>query len=118
MKCLMTFLLTGMLATGCMAQSCADLPASFPDYGTAQALVLQADFPIDEEADTSRSSWIEGARYLSCDGQTGFFLLQAGGRTYLHQDVPRTLWEGFRQADSMGSYYNRYLKGRYRLRLE
>ncbi len=118
MKWLMSLLLTGMLSSGCTAQSCAELPASFPDYDTAERLVLQAHFPIDETVDTSRSSWIEGARYLSCDGKTGFLLLRAGGRTYVHQDVPLEIWEGFKSAASLGSYYNRLLKGRYRLKLE
>ena len=32
---------------------------------------------------------------------------------YLDKDVPKDLWSRFKQADSLGSFYNRQIKGRY-----
>jgi hypothetical protein len=63
------------------------------------------------------SSWIGSAEYYNADG-LGYFILnvKTGSRkSYIHQGVPVSLWEGFRTAPSKGRYYNRNLKGRYRL---
>jgi hypothetical protein len=36
------------------------------------------------------------------------------GRTYDHPGVPYSVYAGLMQAASMGAYYNRYIRGRYR----
>lgn len=96
--------------------TCGDLPNSFSSYSVAVSLVRAATFPIEQSANTSRSSWIDGAEYYSCDGRTGYFILLTNGRTYIHEGVPFSVWRGFKQAGSFGSFYNRELKGIYRMR--
>ena len=36
------------------------------------------------------------------------------GRTYDHPGVPYSVYEGLMQAPSKGSFYNSYIRGRYR----
>jgi KTSC domain-containing protein len=36
------------------------------------------------------------------------------GRTYDHPGVPYSVYEGLMQASSKGTYYVRYIRGRYR----
>lgn len=35
------------------------------------------------------------------------------GESYLYLDFPRNEWEDFRSADSLGSYFNKYIKNNY-----
>jgi len=35
------------------------------------------------------------------------------GRIYDHPGVPYSIYVGFMNAESMGAYYNRYIRGRY-----
>lgn len=95
--------------------SCEQLPASFGSYNTALTQVHAATFPISENIDTYTSSWIRSARFRSCDGDSGFLIISTDQRDYIHLSVPMSLWEGFKNAQSYGSYYNRNLKGRYSL---
>ena len=36
------------------------------------------------------------------------------GRIYNHPGVPPSVYEAFMDAESMGAYYNRHIRGRYR----
>lgn len=36
------------------------------------------------------------------------------GRVYDHPNVPYHIYIGLMQADSMGAYYNRHIRGKYR----
>ena len=96
---------------------CSQLPSSFPSYREGLLKVEQASFPINDRVDTSRSSWIRSASYHSCGDGSGFMVLVTDSRTYLHQGVPMEVWEGFKNANSFGSNYNRRIKGRYQLQL-
>ncbi len=96
---------------------CSQLPSSFPSYGEGLLRVEQAAFPINDRVDTSRSSWIRTASYHSCGDGYGFMVLATDSQRYLHQGMPMEEWEGFKNANSFGSYYNRHIKGRYQLQL-
>jgi hypothetical protein len=106
-----------LLAYSC-GRSCADLPKTFKNYEAAIDQVEAASFAIDETVKTPESSWIKSATFSSCDGNLGFFLLRVKDETYIYQDVPLELWEGFKQTDSKGGFYNREIKGRYKLQRE
>ena len=94
---------------------CANLPASFSSYSEAMDQIRSASFRIAEEQNTDESSWVRGAEFYSCDGATGFFILRTDDQEYVHVDVPVAVWQGFKEASSFGTYYNTYIKRRYRL---
>jgi hypothetical protein len=97
------------------SNSCLLLPASFSSYDEAKASVRGASFRIQDELSTDASSWVRHAEYYSCDGLTGYFILTTDRGSYMHQGLPLQVWEGFKQASSYGAYYNRNIKGRYRM---
>jgi hypothetical protein len=97
------------------SNSCQLLPTSFSSYEEALARVRGASFRIQEEQSTEKSSWVRGAEYYSCDGLTGYFILTTDRGSFIHQGVPSAVWEDFKQASSYGAYYNRNIKGRYRM---
>ena len=99
-------------------QDCNKLPASYTSYVQASQLIKSSTFKMHESVNTSKSSWVRGADYYSCDGQEGYLIIKADDRDYIHQNVPIDTWNGFKKASSFGSYYNNFIKGNYRLTLK
>ncbi|HMQ77527.1 MAG TPA: hypothetical protein PKE21_15350 [Flavobacteriales bacterium] len=76
--------------------SCGDLPATFESYEQALRMVRSADFMIAEHQDTDGSSWVRGAEFYSCDGESGYFILTTEQGSYIHRGVPLAVWNGSR----------------------
>ncbi len=106
------FLLTFV---SCTSQDCKNLPQSFNSYSSATKQVKSATFKIKESANTSGSSWIQSANFYSCDGVKGYFIFKAQGKEYIHAGVPVDVWIGFKNAGSKGGYYNRNIKGQFKV---
>ena len=105
------------LALNEQSDDCSSL-GNFKSYDEAIAKVKDAKFKVYESVDTDKSSWIRGAYYYSCDGQSGFLIIETDKRPYIHAGVPLSAWNGFKTASSLGSYYDHNIKGRYRLYLK
>lgn len=99
----------------CAGQDCNKIPSNFSSYEQAKAFVQTSVFKIKETIDTSKSSWIRGATFYSCDGQKGFLLIKTDKKDYIHQNVPIEIWREFKSASSFGSYYSNYIRGKYQL---
>lgn len=93
--------------------SCDKLPTQFSSYDQAVSKIESSDFKITEEANTSKSSWIRGASFYSCDGNTGFYILQTDKQDYLYTNMPYSIWTEFKNAESLGNFYNENIKHRY-----
>ncbi|MFV8352013.1 KTSC domain-containing protein [Flavobacterium sp. XS2P14] len=115
MKKIIAFLIFLSL-TSC-GNNCEEIPNSFINYDQAKEVVLSSNFKRIDKADVSDSSWISSAKYFSCDGLSGFFVIETGNRIYIHQDMPYEVWENFKNADSKGSFYSRNIRGNYQLKL-
>ncbi len=63
-----------------------------------------------ESVDTSKSSFVKSARYKESDKH---LILNLSGSSYEYCDVPLSIWNSFKRADSFGTYYNSQIKGRY-----
>lgn len=113
---IVVILLSGLNAF-CSAQDCKILPSSFPCYEVALKIVKAATFKVKETVDASRSSWIRGATFYSCDSRTGFLIIKTDDGEYIHQALPMEVWRGFKTAPSMGSYYQANIRNRYKLKL-
>lgn len=106
-------ILSFLSCTADAQQSCEELEEKYVDADGMVDLLDQTSFSISEQFNTSQSSWIKSASYYSCDGAKGYFVLRTYKKVYLYKDVPKDLWIRFKQADSLGSFYNRQIKGRY-----
>ena len=111
--CIVLFL---FLFYSCSSQDCDKLPESFNSYPEAIKLVKKSQFKITESASTPNSSWIKSAKYYSCDGKQGCFIYTTNtNREYIHYGLPMSVWIGFKNASSKGTYYNASIKNRYQL---
>lgn len=105
------------IPTSCRSQNCNTIPTKFASYSQAINIVESSIFKIDERINTSKSGWILDAHYYSCDGKTGFFIIQTKPRKYIHANMPVSVWKQIKKAGSFGSFYDYNIKGRYRLYL-
>jgi hypothetical protein len=99
--------------TSLFSQDCKLMPAHFTSYNAATAWVKKASFKFTDNVNTSKSSWIRSASYYSCDGKTGFFIFSTDDMEYIHANMPVSIWNEFKHADSFGKYYNLNIKHRY-----
>lgn len=112
-----TFLSFTIFLTSCGGVNCDKLPKTYSSYREAIKTIQAAHFNIQETINTSSRSWITEASYYSCDGKVGFFIFKTHGREYIYSGVPISVWEGFKNARSYGSYYDHRIKYRYHFRL-
>lgn len=112
---LLKFLIIFIVFQACQSQPCEKLPIVFSNYKEATSLIENANYKLKDEVNTDKSSWIRSAKFYSCDGAIGFFILQTDKKTYYHQDMSLEVWEGFKNAESFGTYYNSFVKNKYTL---
>lgn len=113
-KHIIPFLLI-LFSTSCSGQDCKTLNENFNNYESALKVIKSADFSFSDNCNTNKSSWIENAKYYSCDNKTGYLLLETKSKTYIHKKVPIERWNDFKKAESFGNYYNRNIKNRFQL---
>lgn len=106
-----------LLLCSCSGTDCNKLPATFSSFSEADKQIENSQFAFKDEVNTDKSSWIRGAKYFSCDNQTGFFIMTTDKQDYLYQNLPIDIWTGFKNASSFGQYYNSNIKHRYQLQL-
>lgn len=104
-----------VLLFSCNKQNCTDLPVSFLSYKDAILKIQKSRFSLQDNCNTSKSSWIKKASFYSCDNIAGFLLITTKTKTYIHYEVPLKIWLEFKDSDSFGKFYNRNIKGKYQL---
>ena len=99
--------------SACAPNNCSTLDGENLSADEMVFAIEGRDFDYSDFGDTSKSSWIRAAKYYSCDGEFGYFMLETDDKVYLHKDVPLRMWHGFKRSNSFGRFYNDQLKGRY-----
>lgn len=92
---------------------CNQLPQHYSSYHEAIVKIKAGHFQVQESANTSQSSWVRSASFYSCGGSSGFFILKTDEEEYIHSQVPYSVWQGFKNASSFGSYYDHNIKHKY-----
>lgn len=115
MKIKFTILLVSLaiLFYSCNRINCDQLPKKYSSYEEAIKTIKSTHFRIEETINTSNSSWVKGASYFSCDGITGYFILKTDKQEYIYSSIPVDIWNGFKNAESCGSYYDYNIKHHY-----
>lgn len=104
-----------LLSISCNSQNCSDLKENFTSYEQAKKSIETTSFTFSDKCNTSKSSWILGTEYYSCDNKNGYFLIRTKKKTYIHKSLPKELWNEFKKAESFGKFYNSKIKGNYQL---
>lgn len=112
------FVISTLISCNSTAQDCKNIQQTFSSYNAAIDKIQAASFKFTDRLPLGKSSWITSANYYSCDGISGYLIYttkKAG--QYIHQQVPLFIWQNFKNATSSGSYYDKNIKGRYKLQL-
>lgn len=117
MKKIIFYALTCITFNACGQVDCNKLQQNFKSYQEAKSKISNTKFTITETVNTSRSSWVRGASFYSCDKKYGYFIIQTNKGNYIYKNLPINIWYGFKNAGSFGSYYDRNIKKRYQLYL-
>jgi hypothetical protein len=96
---------------------CNSLQSNFSSYNEAINIIESTKFTLTDYVNTTNSSWIREAYFYSCDKNFGYFVIKTNKNMYIHKDLPTSVWNGFKNANSFGSYYNNNIKNRYQLNL-
>ncbi|MDI5886536.1 KTSC domain-containing protein [Flavobacterium yafengii] len=99
------------------SQNCKELPGSYKNHEEAITIVLSTNFKYTNNCDVSESSFITSADYYSCDNKEGYLIAGINNKKYIYQNMPYEVWEGFKNAESKGKFYNHKIRGSYRLSL-
>lgn len=109
------FSLILLVVISCNTNKCEDIPTVFNSYKEVLSTIDNTSFNLEESANASSSSWISQANFYSCDKITGFFVLKKGSKTYVFSDVPALVWNRFKNAESLGKFYNSEIRNKYHL---
>lgn len=102
----------------CSGFDCKHLPNTYSSYESALKTIKTTHFNLRETTNTSKSSWIKGASYYSCDGSSGYLIVETYNQEYLHSNVPVNIWVSFKNSNSFGNYYNHNIKNNFPFYLE
>ena len=80
------------------------------DWITVKYRDTQVDISDFLTTNTSNSSFIENAYY---DSDNEYLILKMNWTYYHRCEVPRYVWNDFKNADSKWTYYNKYIKWEY-----
>lgn len=116
MKKLVLILVVICIAS-CKGQNCEDISTTFANYKEVISVIKSTNFTLEDDVNTSNSSWIRKANYYSCDNITGFFVLKTDKKNYVFEKVPISVWKQFKNADSYGKFYNSKIRNKYHLYL-
>ena len=117
MRNYMFYLLLCASFTAFGQKNCNELNGSFSSYSGVIKKINSTRFTLKDNANTSRSSWVIGASYYSCDKKFGYFLIKTKKRNYIYKDLPINIWFSFKNASSFGSYFDKNIKNKYQLYL-
>ncbi|MDA9025489.1 KTSC domain-containing protein [Flavobacteriaceae bacterium] len=104
-------LLFFLLIISCNSKDCKGLPSSFKSYEEELSEIKSVDFKFEDYLTTSKSSFIDSATYLSCDGINGYMIIEIKNTDYIYHNIPISLWNSFINANSFGTFYNLNIKG-------
>lgn len=109
----LSFIGISLIIISCSSKSCNELPTPFSNYEQAITEIKSTGFSLEDSVDTSRSSFIKSASFYSCDSKVGYLIIGIRSTEYIYQNVPISVWEELKEADSFGSFYNNNIKGNY-----
>jgi hypothetical protein len=93
--------------------TCADLPDHFTNIDKALEFIRNCNFEFEEAFEALSVRGIRNVSYHSCDKEAGFLVLVTHDRTFIHKEVPMKIWEAFKYAESIETYYRLNIKFTY-----
>lgn len=97
---------------------CSNLTPNWKSEKEAITKIEKSSFTMSEYVTPENSSWMQSAHYYSCDELNGYLIVKGKETTFVHQDVPKNVWNDLKNARSIGGFYNFYIKDKFRFSKE
>ncbi|MCG8310215.1 MAG: KTSC domain-containing protein [Cytophagales bacterium] len=94
-------------------ENCAQISQGWNSEEDAIEQVQNTIFKTHETI-LPKDSWVKIAHFYSCDDEYGFVIVQSTDTTFIHQNVPKTVWAALKEARSVSGFYNFYIKNIYK----
>jgi hypothetical protein len=73
-------------------------------------IIEESSFRFDQQFKISRLSGIRGGNYYSCDGNSGFLIVEVDKEKELYVDVPKSTWDEFIRSSDLDGFYQNNIK--------
>ena len=61
------------------------------------------------------SDWIDKLSYCAYGAVQSYLIMKTKRKSYIHEPISKELWDALINSDSVGSFYARRIKGKYRV---
>jgi hypothetical protein len=89
---------------------CNNIPKDLGNRTQAIRTLSETEFTFEQSLETLQVFGVKKAIFYSCDGNLGYLMVNTSRRNYLYENVPRELWENFKNANSIDGFFNKNLK--------
>lgn len=94
---------------------CSNILEGWKSDKQAISKIQKTSFETSESISPDNSAWMTGAHFYACDSESGFLIVEADKKVFVHQEVPTVIWTALKDAKSVGGFYNFYIKNNYKL---
>lgn len=98
-----------------MEDNCTQISNNWKTEKEAISRIETTTFKTSESVRPDETSWMTSAHFYSCDDEFGYLIIKSNKKTFIHQDVPKSVWIALRDARSNGGFYNFYIKNKFKL---
>lgn len=95
--------------------NCSSISENWNSEKEAIVAIETSTFTFSESIRPDTQSWMTSANFYSCDNEAGYLIVKCEKKTYIHQVVPKAVWQALKDSKSTGGYYNFYIKNKYKL---
>lgn len=93
--------------------NCEDLPEGFSKMDSAVNILESTKFRIEESIRTSRVSGIQNILFRSCNGSTGYLILEIDNTKIAYRNIPLEVWREYLTTRDLEGFYEDRVKNKF-----
>lgn len=110
---LISLVITGLYSNA-QEENCSGQSENWKSEKKVLAGIENINFNTNETLQPDGKSWMISANFYSCDDQYGYLVVKSDNKTFVHHNVPISVWRSLKEAKSIGGFYNFYIKDYYK----
>jgi len=89
--------------------TCDSLPEKFSSMQEALATIEGAKYRFEESFKISRPKGLQAGKFLSCDGESGYLVVEIDDEKRILSKVSKKIWKNFKKSSNPGYYFHEYI---------
>lgn len=95
--------------------NCLDTSENWNSEKEVISGIENINFKTSESISLEKSSWMKSAHYYTCDDKFGHLIIKCERKSFIHKNVPISVWQSLKVAKSVGRFYDHYIKDKYKI---